>query len=41
MSPTIFSHLVFRGSTECGPLILHDLISVAEDNESAMKPKQA
>jgi hypothetical protein len=41
MSPTIFSHLIFRESPESGPFVLHDPISVDENDESAVNPRQS
>jgi len=40
MSRTIFYLIIFRESSASYLFILHDLISVAVDDESAMNPRQ-
>jgi hypothetical protein len=37
---TTFSHFTFRGSSESFPFALHDPISIAGGDESAMNPRE-
>jgi hypothetical protein len=39
MRATTFSRLLFRGIPESGAFVLHDPISVAKNNESALNPR--